>query len=112
MQDRVVLDDGTTFVGARASHSSTGELMVVIPNGKLINAAIAFSDPKKTAHILCFNGIYKYTFSGYDDMYLIQQFDDPNRIELWLRGGNITKKKETSVPKEYLPENEEVNENG
>ena len=105
MANRVVLNDGTTYSGASASMAGNGhQLLVSVPGDGMVQLALAFSDPEKISKIVCFNGVYKYTYTGFTELYSIQHFDEDNSVELWLRGGNATKTRELIVPKEYVPE--------
>ena len=105
MANRVVLNDGTTYPGAVASSTKDmTQLMVSVPNGDMIGIAVTFSDPEKVSKIVCFNGVYKYTYTGFTEMTLIQRVPEDNSVELWLRGGNAAKTRELIVPKEYVPE--------
>lgn len=105
-QQKLVLKDGTEIIDGYASKSSNNNLMIRIPGNDLVQAAITFSDPNKTETIISYYSIYKYTYTGYTDMYTVQYFSDENYVELWLKPDKdeeATVKRELTVPAEYVP---------
>ena len=112
LQNKIILKDGTEIIDGVASRSANNNLMVRIPGDNLVPAAMEFSNPDKTQTIVCFNSIYKYTFVGFTDMYMIQYFSDGNFVELWLRapeGGETSNSIEMVAPSEYFPQGGVVN---
>jgi len=104
--NKLVLKDGTEFPNGSASRLNNTQLMVRIPGNKIVEAASIFTDPKKTEVIVCYASVYKYTFTGYTEMYLVQYFADEDYTELWLKApkdGETSMSKELTVPKEYMP---------
>ena len=104
MQNKLVLKDGTEIIDGLAVKSGQDKLLIRIPGNNLAEAAITFSDPKKTEEIVCYSGIHKTTFTGYTDMYSIQYFADEDYVELWLKGDETSMNDEITVPSIYVPE--------
>lgn len=106
VQNMIVLKDGTEIINGFVSRSSMDQLMIRIPGNNLVQAAMDFSDSNKTETIICYNSGYKYTYTGYTDMYTVQYFSDEDYVELWLRpaeGVQTSHTKELNLPKEYVP---------
>ena len=106
LQNRLVLNDGTEIINGTASKSSKNELMIRIPGNDIPESALLFSDPSKTEIITCYNSAYKYVYTGYTVMYIIQYFEDGDYVELWLRPENGVEPsmyREAVVPEVYIP---------
>ena len=106
IQNRLVLKDGTEILNGIASRSSNNELMVRIPGNDIPTAVSLFNDTEKTETISCYHSAYKYVYTGYTVMHIIQYFDDGNYVELWLKADNgveTSVHQEAVVPDVYLP---------
>ena len=106
MMDKILLNDGTEIEGGFASRSSNNELMIRIPGNRIVDAAGIFSDPNKTEHIICYSSVYKYTYTGFTEMYTIQYFSFEDYTEVWLKppkDAETSNDRELNVPKEYMP---------
>jgi hypothetical protein len=106
MENKLVLKDGTEIQGGSASRSSNNELMIRVPGKDLVNLAVLFSDPNKTEEIVSYVSVYKYTYTGFTEMYSIQYFTNEDRTEIWLKpqkDAKISMTRELTVPKEYMP---------
>ena len=106
--NRLVLKDGTQIEGGFASrliNNSGSKLMVRVPGKDVAANAILFSDPNKTEEIICYTSVYKYTYTGYTQLYSIQCFEEDNYIEMWFNSadGNVSYERHFTVPLEYLP---------
>lgn len=99
--DKIIFKDGPEIEGGGAYKSSNDQLMVRIPGKDLMAAATLLSNPEKTAEIVFYTSIYKYTYKGFTELYSIQVFE--NYVEGWLKGENTNLEKEVTVPKEYVP---------
>ena len=109
MENRLILKDETVIHNGFASKSSDDQLMVRVLGNDLVQAAVMFSDPNKTQTIIQYYSIYKYTYTGFTDMYSIQYFSDDDYVEIWLKPEKDvtpTMEKEITVPQEYVPEEE------
>ena len=110
---KLVLKDGTEIDGGLASLSSDNRLMIHVPGNNIALAAIDFSNSEKTQKIVCYSSIYKYTYTGYTNLYAVQYVSSLDCVELWLKaveGAPQSKDKEIIVPPEYVPA--EVQNNG
>ena len=106
MEPKIVLKDGTEILNGSASRTGT-DLMVTIPGSDIVQATLTFSNPEKTAEIICYFSVYKTSFENFTNLYSVQYFADRDCVEVWLKG-EAEKAKETmlgyTVPEEYLPE--------
>ena len=116
--NKIVLYDGTEIDGGLAvKNAGTNQLFVSIPGTDITQAAIVFGNQEKTQTIICYSGIYKYTYNGYNQISSIGIDTYENKLHIYLTGSELSNEFEYTVPEEYLPEemrnnsSVEVNEN-
>lgn len=101
---RIVLNDGSEIdKGSISRLSGSNKIMIRIPGDDVVNAALTFSNADKTSTMICYSGVHKYTFTGYNRLYSIQNFAEENYIEMWMTGENTTHTDELTVPEIYAP---------
>ena len=116
--NKIVLYDGTEIDdGLAVKNAGTNQLFVSIPGTDLTQAAIVFGNQEKTQTIICYSGIYKFTYHGYTQICSIGIDIYENKVHIYLTGTELSNESEYTVPEEYLPEeirsnsSVEVNEN-
>lgn len=103
VSNKIILKDGTEIANGVCSKSSTGSLLVRIPGSDMAGALMQFSDKENISIIVCYNYGYKYTFTGYETINLVQHFQDQDYVELWLKGENVHSETECMIPDVYMP---------
>ena len=116
--NKIVLYDGTEIDGGLAVlNAGTNQLFVSIPGTNITQAAISFGNHEKTQAIICYSGIYKFTYNGYTQISSICIDPYELKVHIYLTGSEVSHEMEYTVPEEYLPEemrnnsSVEVNEN-
>lgn len=116
--NKIILYDGTEIDGGLAVlNAGTNQLFVSIPGTNITQAAITFGNYEKTQAIICYSGIYKFTYTGYTQISSIGIDKHELKVHIYLAGSEVSHEMEYTVPEEYLPEemrnnsSVEVNEN-
>ena len=109
--NKIVLKDGTELQNGIISKVTDNQIYVKIEGMSLAKVFSMFNNPKKTEYMEYSNDIYLYKFQGFTTITSIG-VDRNENVEVYMTGENISMHIKNLIPKEYLPKEMWVDDEG